>query len=228
MKIKCPTGEQRTIDECKNCLRHCVPKPIRYALLHGRKEKDHKNEKAQYGVSSLVGDCLRQSYYRITEEEVFDLEKLWAFSRGHAIHEFITKTLERKEKEIFVKKEFPAFNIVGYVDAIHNDVIYEFKTTPKIPDKPQNNHILQGQGYFSLLPPEWQKQIRKIILIYLDMQKIKAFEVPKQDITTFLESKAAQLTLALRNKTPLRQEVSWLCKYCDYYEKCFEGQTKLM
>lgn len=226
MKIKCPDGTRKTIEECKDCPNHCVPKPVRHALLHGRERKKRKNEKPQYGIGSLVSNCLRQSYYKITEEVVHSMEKLWIFSRGHAIHDYVTKTLDEKEKEIFVKKEFPSFNVIGFVDAVHDDIIYEFKTTTNIPETPQKHHALQGQGYFSILSPERQRQIKKIIVVYLSMQKIKTFEVPKRDIIGFLESRAAQLTLALKDKVPPEKETSWLCKYCDFYDICF-GQQRL-
>ena len=84
----------------------------------------------------------------------------------------------------------PDFNIIGFVDAIHDGIIYEFKTTKNIPETPQKHHILQGQAYFSLLNPFQQAQIKKILVIYLSLDKIKTFEIPKRNITTLLEKQA--------------------------------------
>ena len=223
MKIKCPAGDEHSIDvskTCPHCLRE-VPKPVLHALLSGRDREHKKKEKPAYGVGTLVSECLRQSYYKITEEQVMELEKLWIFSRCTAMHNFVTHTLGDHEKEIFVKKEFPAFDVIGFIDAVHDRTIYEFKTTANIPEEPQHHHVLQAQGYFSMLSPEEQKDVVKIIIVYLSMQKIKTFEVPKRDITAYLESKAAILTNALNKKIPPAKEISWLCKYCEFNDTCF-------
>ncbi|MBI4096022.1 MAG: Dna2/Cas4 domain-containing protein [DPANN group archaeon] len=230
MKIKCTTGELHDIEharECPSCLAD-VPKPILHSLLFGKDRARTPKEKPAFGVGTLVTECLRQSYYKLTEEEILDLEKLWIFSRGHAIHEFITRTLEdKKEKEIFIRSEFQQFDVIGFIDAMHLDTIYEFKTTGTIPETPQTHHVLQVQGYYSMLPEEKKKVITKIKIVYLSLQKIKSFDVPKRDILPFLESRAAQLTLALRYKVPPEREVGWQCKYCEFYDMCFKRDAVL-
>jgi CRISPR/Cas system-associated exonuclease Cas4 (RecB family) len=223
MKIRCPAGDEHSIEfskTCPHCLRE-IPKPVLHALLSGRDREHTKKEKPSYGVGTLVSECLRQSYYKLTEEQVMELDKLWIFSRGTAMHNFVTHTLGEKEKEIFVKKEFPAFNVIGFIDAMHDGTIYEFKTTSNIPEEPQHHHALQAQGYFSMLSEEEQKQIAKILVVYLSMQKIKTYEIPKRDITGYLESRAALLTNALNKKIPPTKEISWLCKYCEFNDFCF-------
>jgi len=224
MKIQCPTGDTHSVEDSKTCP-HClnsIPKPVLHALLVGRDRAHTKKEKPAFGVGSLVSECLRQSYYKLTEEQILELEKLWIFSRGTAMHNFVTQTLkDKEEKEIFVKKEFPAFDVIGFIDAMHDNVIYEFKTTANIPEEPQHHHALQAQAYFSMLTPEQQKQITKILVIYLSMHKVKTYEVPKRDITAFLESRAAQLTHGLNKKIPPKREISWLCKHCEFNYTCF-------
>jgi len=230
VKIKCPSGVHHTIEESKLC-QHChemFPGPVLHALLNGRDREHKEREKPAFGVGLLVSNCLRQSFYKLTEEQILDLEKLWVFSRGHAIHHFITTTLTDKEKEIFVKKEFPKFDVIGFVDAIHDDIIYEFKTTANIPDAPQTAHTLQAQAYYSMLPEPTKSAIKAIKIVYLSLQAVKTFEVPKRDITAFLEARAAQLTQALNTKTAPEKEISWLCKYCDFYEKCFGKKTDFL
>lgn len=219
MKIRCPNGDIKTVEECKACGK-CHPEPVHHSLLHGRDRVRTPKEKPAYGVTTLTTNCLRQSYYKLTEEEILDLEKLWIFSRGHAIHEFVTKTLEDGEKEVFVKKEFPHFDVIGFIDALRGDTIYEFKTTANIPEAPQKHHVLQGQAYYSILDPLKQSAIKKIIIVYLSMKKIKHFETVPRNILHWLESRAAILTHALRTKTPPPAEMSWLCRYCDFADKC--------
>jgi CRISPR/Cas system-associated exonuclease Cas4 (RecB family) len=223
VKIKCPAGDAHSIDAsrtCPHCL-HEIPKPVLHALLAGRDRERTKKEKPAYGVGTLVSECLRQSYYKLTEEQILELDKLWIFSRGTAMHNFVTHTLVDKEKEIFVRKEFPAFDVIGFIDAVHDSTIYEFKTTSNIPEEPQHHHVMQAQGYFSMLSEEEQKNIAKILIVYLSMMKIKTFEIPKRNITAYLESRAAILTNALNKKIPPAKEISWLCKYCEFNDTCF-------
>ena len=230
IKIRCPSGIDHTVEEAKSC-KHCqvlYPKPVLHALLHDRDRPHKEREKPAFGIGNLVSNCLRQSYYKLTEDQVMELEKLWIFSRGHAIHQFVTSTLSEDEKEIFVRKEFPNFEVNGFVDAVHDGIIYEFKTTASIPEAPQTSHVLQAQAYFSLLPEPLKSSIRGINIIYLSMHTIKVYEVPVRDITSFLEARATQLMLALKNKLPTEKEVSWLCKYCDFYEKCFDNKPKFI
>ena len=230
IKIKCPSGAEHTIEEAKSCkdCQNLYPKPVLHALLHDRDRPHKEREKPAFGIGMLVSNCLRQSYYKLTEDQVMELEKLWIFSRGHAIHTFVTHTLDETEKEIFVKKEFPNFDVLGFVDALHDGIIYEFKTTATLPDAPQTAHVLQAQAYFSLLPEPQKSAVTSIQIIYLSMHSIKVFEIPIRDITSFLEARAVQLTIALKNKLPVEKEVSWLCKYCDFYQKCFSDKPKFI
>jgi len=36
-----------------------------------------------------------------------------------------------------------------------------------------------------------------------------------------MEGRAAILTQSLKVKTPPKREVSWLCKYCEFNDMCF-------
>ncbi|MBD3263225.1 Dna2/Cas4 domain-containing protein [Candidatus Woesearchaeota archaeon] len=220
MKIRCPDGTEKTVEECKNCPSPCHPSPVRHALLHGRDRKRKPKEKPAFGVTTLTTNCLRQSYYRLTEEEIRDLEKLWIFSRGHAMHEFVTKTLEEGQKEVFVKKKFPYYDIIGFIDALHEDTIHEFKTTSNLPQEPQKHHILQAQAYYSLLDELKQSATKKIIITYLSMNKIKHFEVIPRNILPWLKTRAAKLTQALKTNIPPPAEATWLCNYCDHKDLC--------
>ena len=228
IKIKCPSGKEHTVEEAKSCkdCQKLYPKQVLHALLHDRDRPHKEREKPAFGIGMLVSNCLRQSYYKLTEEQILELEKLWVFSRGHALHHFVTTTLKEEEKEIFVKKEFPQFDVIGFVDALHDGIIYEFKSTANIPDSPQTSHVLQAQAYYSLLPEPLKSSVKSIQIIYLSMHNIKVFEIPVRDITSFLEARAMQLMLALKNKLQAEKEVSWLCKYCDFYNLCFGEESR--
>jgi CRISPR-associated exonuclease Cas4 len=227
IKIKCPSGKIHTLEECEKCpyCKEALPGPMLSSLLNGKKKPRKEQQKPTFGIGLLVSPCLRQSYYKLTEAQVLELEKLWILSRGQALHSFVTSALGEEEKEVFVKKEFPNFDIVGFIDALQNGTIYEFKTTATIPTAPQTSHLLQAQAYFSLLPDAEKEKITNIKIIYLSLQNVKVFDVPKRDITPYLEARAYQLLNALQTKTPPEKEVTWQCKYCEFYKNCFEQKV---
>ena len=220
MKIKCPkTGDVVEADECEH-FKTKYPPLIRKVLIKEKSKRKRREGPPQFGVGSLVNSCIRQSYYRMTEEVVHSPEKLWIFNRGHAIHEFMQKPLGSHEKEIFKRTEFPSFNIIGFIDAIHGGILYEFKTTKELPVQPQTHHILQAQGYYSMLSPEEQAGVEKILIVYVSMTDIKTFEVPKRNVIPYLESRAAVLANALATKLPPPAERGWLCSFCDFKDLC--------
>ena len=107
-KILCPDGTEKTVKEVLES--DYYPKPILQALLAGRdKKKKKKRDRQRFGVTRLVNDCLRRSYYDLTEEVPISLEQLWIFNRGHAIHDFFQAHLEDKEKEIFITQKVQRF-----------------------------------------------------------------------------------------------------------------------
>jgi CRISPR/Cas system-associated exonuclease Cas4 (RecB family) len=153
-------------------------------------------------------------------------EKLWIFNRGHALHEFIQKPLGKSEQEIFIRTEFNGFNVIGFIDAIHENILYELKTTANIPVEPQTHHTLQVQGYYSMLSPEKQASISKILIVYISLKDIKTFEVPKRNVLPFLEAKAAVLAHALSKKLPPARQLGWWCDFCDHKDLCFATGTQ--
>jgi len=218
MKIKCPNGAIKDIEDCRNCGK-CYPKPIMDLLLKGREKRKKKDGKPRFGVGRLIS-CLRKAYFDLTEEVPISLEKLWIFSRGHAIHDYVQKDLPNEDVELFLEKEFGTFNVIGFADAVHDGTLYELKTTASIPDKPKEAHIMQSQSYYSLLSPEKQKEIKDIIIIYFSLHKIKHFEIPKRNMLSYLEARGTILAEALKHGIPPNKEVSWLCDYCEYKEFC--------
>jgi len=219
VKILCPDGTEKTVEEVLNS--DYFPKPILKALLDGRdKKRKRPKDRQRFGVTRLVGDCLRRSYYDLTEEVPISLEKLWIFSRGHAIHNFFQAHMDEKECEIFRSKSFSAFDVIGYIDAIHDNTVLEFKTTNNIPTEPKHTHTLQTQAYFSMLPPEEQQNIEKIKIIYFSLNKIKVYEVPKRNILPYLEARGTLLAKALTSLVPPNREEGWICNVCDFNKIC--------
>jgi CRISPR/Cas system-associated exonuclease Cas4 (RecB family) len=220
MKIRCPESDEIVdSEECEHFKKE-YPAVIRNILIKAKRKRKPREGPPQFGVGRLVKNCMRQAYYELTEEQVFSPEKLWIFERGHAIHNHIQAPLEDGEKEIFKKVKFPLFNVIGFIDAVHDGVLYEFKTTSNIPVQPQSHHILQAQGYFSMLDPEEQEKISKILIVYASLKAIKTFEIPKRNVLAYLESRGAILANALSTHKAPPETAGWLCKFCDFKDKC--------
>jgi CRISPR/Cas system-associated exonuclease Cas4 (RecB family) len=219
MKVRCPDGSEVSADECIECSK-CYPKPIIKMLLAGRNRKRKKRAKPRYGVTRLVGGCLRKTYYDLTEEVVFPLEKMWIFNRGTAIHEFVQKDMPKEDIEIFMEKSFSTFGVIGFVDAIHAGAMYEFKTTANIPDTPQEAHTLQAQAYYSMLPEDKQARVKEVLIIYFSMSKIRVYKVPPRNVLPMLEAKGTILTNAIKVGVAPRMEESYICRYCDHKDIC--------
>lgn len=222
MKIKCPENGVVSPEECLKCGK-CYPIPILNSLLSGRDYVRKHRKKPRFGVTYLISSCLRKSYFQITEEVPIELEKLWVFSRGHAIHNFFQKDIPKEETEVFIEKSFSFFKIIGYIDAITEETLYEFKTINNIPQIPSDSHILQAQAYYSLLDEEKKSKIKNIKLIYFSLSNIKVFNVPKRDIISLLEAKGTILAQALKLGKPPRKQKNWLCDYCEFKSLC-EGE----
>jgi len=212
-KIRCSDGELKTPKECLETDK-TLPLPILKKILEGVLKESKPRDRIRFGTTKITTKCLRQSLYQITEEQVLDLDKLWILSRGHAFHNHF----DFEKNEVFVEKKFKDFDVIGFIDGIEGDTMYELKTTSNIPEEPQEHHALQLQAYYSMYPE--REKINKLLLIYLSLSEIKTFEVPRRDILPWVESRGHQLTTALKAKIPPPKEKSWLCNYCPFLDMC--------
>tara|TARA_Y100000310_G_scaffold150828_1_gene150317 strand:+ start:881 stop:1621 length:741 start_codon:yes stop_codon:yes gene_type:complete len=222
-KILCPDGEERHIDEVRTLEFENYPQVVLNALLAGQKPRKKKdpNKKPRFGVTRLTSNCLRKSYYDLTEEVPISLEKLWIFSRGHAIHNFFQDHIPEDEQEVFLELPFSNFSAIGFIDVFSDNIMYEFKTIERIPKEPKLQHAMQVQSYFSMLPESKQKEVKKLAIVYFSLSKIKLFEVEKRNMKGYLEARGTILANALKTKTPPPREESYFCNYCEFYDICF-------
>jgi len=228
VKIICPDGEERHIDDIYETEYEHFPPVVIKALIAGRGNKKKKgNKKPRFGITRLTGPCLRRSYYDLVEEVPITLTKLWIFARGHAIHNFFQEHLDETENEIFLSQDFGLFDAIGYVDVLSDNIMYEFKTTQSIPEKPKIEHIMQIQSYHSMLDPEKQAKIKKLCIVYFSLNKIKTYEVPKLDMLNYLEARGSVLANSLKTSSPPQREESYICNYCDFKDICFKRDKDL-
>ncbi|SVD70505.1 uncharacterized protein METZ01_LOCUS423359, partial [marine metagenome] len=217
VKIICPDGEERHINDIYETEYEHFPPVVIKALIAGRgKKRKRSKKKPRFGVTRLTGPCLRRSYYDLVEEVPITLTKLWIFARGHAIHNFFQEHLDETENEIFLSQDFGLFDAIGYVDVLSDNVMYEFKTIQTIPEKPKIEHIMQLQSYYSMLDLEKQSKIKKLCIVYFSLNKIKTYEVPKLDMLNYLEARGSVLANPLKISSPPPREESYICNYCDF------------
>jgi CRISPR/Cas system-associated exonuclease Cas4 (RecB family) len=70
-----------------------------------------------------------------------------------------------------------------------------------------------------------QKDVKKLVIVYFSLSKIKTFEVEKRNMLGYLEARGTILANALKTSTPPPREESYLCNYCEFYDICF-GKKK--
>ena len=228
VKIICPDGEERHINDIYETEYEHFPPVVIKALIAGRgKKRKRGKKKPRFGVTRLTGPCLRRSYYDLVEEVPITLNKLWIFARGHAIHNFFQEHLDETENEIFLSQDFGLFDAIGYVDVLSDNVMYEFKTIQTIPEKPKIEHIMQLQSYYSMLDLEKQSKIKKLCIVYFSLNKIKTYEVPKLDMLNYLEARGSVLANSLKISSPPPREESYICNYCDFKDICFKRDKEL-
>lgn len=112
------------------------------------------------------------------------------------------------------------------------NTIIDLKTTKyvkwQIKNKfiPKLEHILQLQCYdtmFSNIIP-----VKYLNILYVDMNDIIAFKVPRKNISNWIKSKIEYLDNFVINKITPPGQVTSLCKYCKYQSKCYNDGNGLI
>jgi len=221
-KILCPDGVERDVEDVLTQDFEHYPPVVLKALLAGRNKSKKKREgNPRFGVTRLTGPCIRRSYYDLVEEIPLPLEKLWIFSRGHAIHNFFQDHLEEHENEVFLKKDFGLFSAIGFVDVLSDNIMYEFKTIERIPNEPKEEHVKQLQSYFSMIDPLRQSQIKALKIVYFSLKEVKVYEIEKRDMINYLEARGTTLAYSLKTESPPERQESFACNYCEFKDICF-------
>jgi CRISPR/Cas system-associated exonuclease Cas4 (RecB family) len=103
---------------------------------------------------------------------------------------------------------------VGYVDAIANGAIYEFKATKRLPTEPLDAHALQASIYAAMFGAEKAK------IVYVSEKEAREFEVaPFAGVREFLADMAGQIRAGVPN-IPTGLTHPWSCDRCEYRTHC--------
>jgi len=172
--------------------------------------------------------CLRRSYYSLKYPLKPEQKLKRSLIIGKSIHLYLESLLlKHKDKlGIDIEIEKPVRYVIdgmvirGYADIVLGNILYEIKTTSKIPVKPYFEHILQAGFYAYVL------HLREFCIVYINDNGYKEFCMETNDgIINIIKDRVRVLKEALESGKPPPREKSVLCNYCPYKTICFEQKT---
>ncbi len=184
-------------------------------------------------VTELVYDCLRRCYYERKYKEILkDVENdvsgnlnedlMLTFWIGKKLHEM---PLSKRHEYVVRWKD-----IVGRIDEILEIdgelIILDKKTVRRQVNAPYEHHVKQVEMYSGLLFAQDGIEVNKGGILYIDVanknSKVFTFELErnKAKILAEMERKRNILAEAIEKGIPPELRVSWLCNYCNWFERC--------
>lgn len=110
-------------------------------------------------------------------------------------------------------------------------LLTEIKTTGSLNlTEPRRHHLAQAHAYMEGLSRQYDREVRDVVLLYAERDTLEVkmfheqFDVEFwQQVTEWMhEHKWHQMVGLLPQSDP---EYNWECDYCDYQERCGEGQN---
>jgi CRISPR/Cas system-associated exonuclease Cas4 (RecB family) len=195
---------------------------------------------------SEAGNCMRKAWYSYRYPQPADPKKSKYFHLGNILHDFMAEVLESPknkevrllEKEVALKIIQPDFVVSGRLDDIfmltadNRKFILEVKSTnSKLEwmDRPQDSHIMQIQLYMHA------HEIKEGIILYLEKSSLEGKWFTVKYDPSEAESVIARfgrLDSHLKSETlpepeaKRRPEWNWMCKTCEYYDRCNADSQK--
>lgn len=196
-----------------------LPEPI-LDHINSLVEREYTYRDGSLHVTELLY-CLRKSYLRRQETAEKEISQKWYLYRGLIFDELWTTKFSRNQVRITHRiPDGPT--IVGKIDFIHEDTIYELKTVSNfyaLKDGAKEQHIKQVKFY------AWCENLDKAKLIYVSLEGVRIFDIDCSDAyetVRELEEKARILYKALKSKIPPEPVESWECRYCEYKNLCWK------
>lgn len=213
-----------------------IPPSIVSYLKRGNESKNSGKDISPniFSVTDICR-CLRQSFYRLsgtpvdTDDEQ-KVEDLWSIQSGKFLHNL---TYSYRWRELDVEVDFPCSDIAETLQ-IHGRLdMYDYKTQTIIDLKttsfadwqyrkgliPRAMDVSQIQCYGSLFGQV--VKVSNLVLLYADLKNMFAFRVPVVDMTEWMRTRVGQLYVStLVTRSPPPAEVSYLCNFCQYKNRC--------
>ncbi len=193
---------------------------------------------------SEIGSCLRKVWYSYKFPQEVEPALAKIFKLGDIMHDFVVDVLKSEKNsevellksEVSLKKEHKDFLISGRLDDLilvkesGKSWIVEVKSTKNVDyvKKADPKHVMQLQFYMHAAG------IHNGMVLYVDKTNLKSKIFPEQ----YSEEKAAEIlerfsqlhSLLTQNLLPIAEAkktegMGWMCRYCEYEEKCGQNQT---
>ncbi|MFH1364787.1 MAG: PD-(D/E)XK nuclease family protein [Candidatus Aenigmatarchaeota archaeon] len=188
---------------------------------------------------SEAGSCIRKVWYSYKQPKELGPEVQRIFKMGNMVHDFVADVLKsEKNPEIeLLQSELPLiidkkdFILSGRVDNIllvkknNQKVLVEVKSTKMLDmvKEPVDSHLMQLHLYMHATG------IHSGMLLYVEKSTLQSREFPVeydesvvQDVMSRFYDLHKHLTT---DKLPApeakqKQQISWMCNYCEYRERC--------
>jgi len=209
-------------------------------LIERHLEHENRPKKVGSYYPSEAGSCMRKAWYSYKHPQPTDPKKGKYFFLGNMLHDFMAEVLENPvntevkllEKEVSLKIPQPNFVISGRLDDIFmltadgRKFILEVKSTGQSFEwmkEPQEAHVMQLQLYMHA------HEIKEGIILYLDKSSLESkwFHL-RHDcaVAEAVIARFAELDKHLKEEKLPEPEAkqkpkwSWMCKYCEYLDRC--------
>jgi CRISPR/Cas system-associated exonuclease Cas4 (RecB family) len=211
------------------------------AMIDNHLKREHRPKGIGRYYPSEIGMCMRKTFYsyKFPTEIKPDLVKI--FEVGNILHDFVVDVLKSEKTPgiKLLKSEFPFeekindFTISGRIDDLillelsGKEVLVEVKSTGNIDfvREAMHHNVMQLQLYMHLL------KIHNGVVLYIDKRNLqsKVFSISydENEAKKILDRFKALHTSLTKDYLPdpearASREGVWMCKYCEYREKCYE------
>ncbi len=192
---------------------------------------------------SEIGRCLRNLYYSYKYPVEVKPRLLKIFELGNIMHDFVVRVLKSEripeiellDYEVPIEMKIDDFVISGRVDDLillktdNRKILVEVKSCRDIRtvSSPQNSHMIQLQFYMHATG------VREGILLYIDKTTLetKSFYLEYDEHwSNLIVERFRMLHKALvedelpKPEAKIIPEISWMCNYCEYREKCEKNE----
>jgi len=211
---------------------------------HLQRESKAKQEGRYY--PSEIGMCMRKIWYSYKQPIPIKMDMIKVFEVGNILHAFITNVIrseknphvELEAEELPFKIQMSDFWISGRIDDVmiikenNKRVLIEVKSTSDLryADEASEHHVLQLQLYMHAM------KIYDGMVLYIEKNtlKTKSFTIPYDErIAADALNRFVQLhRFLINNEFPkpesrLSNEKSWMCRNCEYNERCFKDTPEI-
>ncbi len=212
-------------------------------LIERYLEREIEEKKIGKYYPSEIGKCLRNLYYSYKYPMKVGPRLLKIFELGNIMHDFIVKVLQSDKNpeveligaEVPIKLDMGDFVISGRIDDLivlksnGEKVLVEVKSCRDIRKvaSPQNAHLIQLQFYMHVTG------IKQGILLYVDKGTLetKSFNVSYDPYWSELIIERFKILhesltkdILPKPEAKLIPELSWMCDFCEYREKCEKNE----